>query len=178
MTRDLFYYIEADVATVYNAYLTAAQRPPFERDCHQEPYHTINWGMNFSMKYNMNGGSCILRFMPYGNGTAINIHFIVAQLAGARYERYAEDLNRALVNILPIAPAPIRLNADDFQRPENRITPANVRPAAPAPIAAPIAAPAPAPVAAPTPVAKNFCTNCGNKIIPNAKFCAYCGTKL
>ena len=95
MRRDIGFYVEADIAQVYKAYLSAAVNPPFERDCRDEPFHTISFGVNYSFKYNMNGGSCNIHLMPYGTGTAVNMRFSIAQLVGARYEAYAEDLNKA-----------------------------------------------------------------------------------
>lgn len=48
MRRDLCYYFAADVCSVYNAYLMAAGNQQFRRECRQEPYHTLGFGLNFS----------------------------------------------------------------------------------------------------------------------------------
>ena len=171
MRRDVGFFVEAPVEQVYNAYLQAAKNKPFERTCEEKPFHTISFGVNYSFKYNMNGGSCNIHFMPKGNGTAVNIRFSIAQLVGARYEQYAQDLNRAMLAFLPVAIRPAEYNMDDFERPENQVTPAtlraNTQPVTPVMPAAPVAATATA-----------FCSNCGNALEKNARFCAQCGTAV
>jgi hypothetical protein len=141
MRRDICFYIEADVKSVYQAYLNAATHSPFDRSCQQQPYHMISFGVNNSFKYNMNGGACTLHFMPQGTGTAVNMRFSIAQLMGARYERYAEDLNKAMQAFLPVAIRQASYNVDDFLKPQNQLTPSSFQPAP-----APKSAPAPAPV--------------------------------
>lgn len=179
MRRDIGFYIEADVKTVYEAYLKAAMNKPFERDCRQEPYHAISFGVNYSFKYNMNGGSCNIHFMPHGTGTAVNMRFSIAQAFGAKYEKYAQDLNQAMRAFLPVNPRPATYVMDDFLRPQNQITPASYRQAAaPAPVA-PVAPAAPvAPVAPVAPAGAQFCSGCGNQIIPGSRFCSVCGKEV
>ena len=95
MTRDLCYFYPCPLNAVYGAFVqTAAQK--FGKDCKQTPMVSISFGLNFSMKYNMNGGACTIHFMPYQNGTAINIRYSVVQLMGARYKKHAQDLTRSL----------------------------------------------------------------------------------
>lgn len=193
MRRDIGYYIEADVKTVYEAYLKAATNKPFERSCKQEPYHTIAFGVNYSFKYNMNGGACNIHFMPHGSGTAVNIRFSIAQGVGARCEKYAQDLNRAMQAFLPVTPRATAYNMDEFLKPQNMITPATYQQTAapaPTPTATPVPTPAPAPTPIPTPVptsnpaprpaASNaqFCIGCGSQIIPGARFCCACGKEV
>lgn len=165
MRRDIGYYYEAKIDQVYHAYLQAATNPPFERTCNYTPLHTISFGLNYSFKYNMNGGSCNLHFMPYGSGTAVNIRFSIAQAFGARYEKYAQDLCRAVQRFLPVAPCPASFNMDDFLRPENQVT-----------SAAPAAPKAPAPAPAPSTAA--HCAGCGSPLAPNARFCSRCGAPV
>lgn len=169
MRRDVCYYFPTDVKSLYDAYASAAVNAPFERECKFEPYHTINFGLNFSMKYNMNGGACILRFMPLPDGAAVNLHFVIAQAVGARYGAYASDLTERAAAILGLSPTPADIDASVFEQAENKVMPA------PAPAAAP--APAPVPVEAPTPAVR-FCTRCGNPVNPGDRFCTRCGNKL
>lgn len=203
MRRDIGFYFEAKIEQVYRAYLNAATGAPFGRSCKEEPYHTIAFGLNFSGKYNMNGGSCTIHLMPCGTGTAVNIRFSIAQLGGARYERYAQDLHIAMQSYLAVAPRPTKYNMDDFLKPANQVTPASVQ-SAPAPAAKPapvvVAEPAPvvpepapvvvaepivitepvvvaAPVAAPV-AAAGFCTNCGNALSAGNRFCSQCGAPV
>lgn len=181
LRRDLGFYVEADVKSVYQAYLNAATHKPFERECKQEPFHTISFGMNYSFKYNMNGGSCTIHFMPSGSGTAVNMRFSIAQLAGARYEWYASNLNEAMQKFLPVQPQKARYDMEDFLKPQNQITPAtpmaNVLPnvqSVPAP-----AMPLGQPVVATGPKSGvEFCRKCGNQLLANARFCSKCGTAV
>lgn len=163
MKRDFGFYVEATIEQVYQAYLMAAVNKPFERTCTQQPFHTISFGVNYSFKYNMNGGGCHIHFMPCGSGTAVNIRFSIAQLVGARCEKYAQDLNKAMQAFLPVVPRPATYDMDEFLKPENQVTPAvSQQPATPAPTAP----------------AASFCVNCGNPLAPNARFCAQCGTPV
>lgn len=195
MRRDIGYYIEADIKTVYEAYLKAATNKPFERSCKQEPYHTIAFGVNYSFKYNMNGGACNIHFMPHGSGTAVNMRFSIAQGVGARCEKYAQDLNRAMQAFLPVTPRSTTYNMDEFLKPQNMVTPATYQKTAepvpvatpapvvlptpvvdPTPVAAPVPVATPAPAAAPTEV--QYCVGCGSQIIPGARFCCTCGKEV
>lgn len=164
MRRDLCYYFAADVCSVYNAYLMAAGNQQFRRECRQEPYHTLGFGLNFSMKYNMNGGSCTIHFIPYQGGTAVDLRFSIAQLAGARYKRYAADLTNTVIRILNITAQPIRLNIEEFTKECNKVVLQRM----------------PESVSVPQNVAKQsrFCINCGKRIDNNNNFCIYCGTRI
>lgn len=175
MRRDICFIFPVDVATLYNAYLTAASNDRFRRECAQEPYHTLSFGLNFSMKYNFNGGACTLRFMPINGGSAVNMRFAIAQLAGARYERYAKDLTEAAGAVIGVMGAPANIDVEEFLKPANQVTPQATH-AAPAP--APVAAPTPAPSPAPAPNKGKFCTKCGQNLPQNALFCSSCGNKL
>ncbi len=114
MRRDVGFFVEAKVEDVYRAYLNAAIHPPFSRTCKEEPYKLISFGVNYSFKYNMNGGSCNIHFMPSGNGTAVNMRFSIVQAVGARYGKYASDLNDAMRKFLPVKVYPAQYNMDDF----------------------------------------------------------------
>ena len=164
MRRDLCYYFAADVCSVYNAYLMAAGNQQFRRECRQEPYHTLGFGLNFSMKHNMNGGSCTIHFIPYQGGTAVDLRFSIAQLAGARYKRYAADLTNTVIRILNITAQPIRLNIEEFTKECNKVVLQRM----------------PESVSLPQNVAKQsgFCINCGKQIDNNNNFCIYCGTRI
>ena len=164
MRRDLCYYFAADVCSVYNAYLMAEGNQQLRRECRQEPYHTLGFGLNFSMKYNMNGGSCTIHFIPYQGGTAVDLRFSIAQLAGARYKRYAADLTNTVIRILNITAQPIRLNIEEFTKECNKVVLQRM----------------PESVSVPQNVAKQsgFCINCGKQIDNNNNFCIYCGTRI
>ncbi len=188
MRRDVCYYFAADVATVFNAYVAAAENPPFKRECTKEPYHTFSFGLNFSMKYNMNGGACVLHFIPHQGGTAVDLRFVVAQLWGARYERYAKDLTDRAAAILRLPPQETKLPIELFTNDANKVTTAT--PASNLGGAHSFCkqcgrglkaedkfCPGCGTGVEPT-VQKSFCPNCGNQITAGSAFCAKCGSKL
>ncbi len=179
MRRDICYYYEAPVPQVYQGYLSAAGNNQFRRECREEPYHTLTFGLNFSMKYNFNGGSCVIRFIPWQNGTAVNLRFSLAQAAGARYEWYDRDLTAAASAVIGAVAHPTKVPVDYFLNPANQVV-ANTQ-APPAPQPTPI--PVPPPVAAPAPAPKTevqgaFCTACGRQLPEDAAFCCYCGVQV
>jgi len=106
-------------------------------------------------KYNFNGGACTLHFMPYQGGSAVSMRFSIAQLAGARYEKYAQDLTEAAANVIDSMWRKTDIDVDLFLRPENMVTPNTLKAVAtpaPAQVQAPKPAPTPAPVVAPKPI--------------------------
>ena len=179
MRRDICYYYNAPVSKVYQGYLSAAGNNQFRRECREEPYHTLTFGLNFSMKYNFNGGSCVIRFIPWQNGTAVNLRFSLAQAAGARYEWYDRDLTAAASAIIGVVAQPTKGPVDYFLNPANQVVANAQAPSAPQPT--PIPVPAPAPVAAPAPASAPaapqgmFCIACGRQLPADAAFCCYCG---
>lgn len=193
MRRDICYFFPVSVDRVYNAYLTAATNARFRRECNQEPYHTLGFGLNFSMKYNMNGGACTIRFIPHMNGTAINLRFSIAQLAGARYEKYAIDLTNEAAAVLGVPSQNIKIDVNAFLSPENKVIAAGQPAPQGQPMNAPqqnfapqgqpmnaqqvpfVPQPAPAP-AEPQPASGIVCTNCNNPLGERDKFCGKCGT--
>ena len=195
MRRDVCYFFQTDVKTLYQGYLTAANNEPFRRECREEPYHTLTFGLSFSMKYNFNGGSCTLHFIPYNGGAAIDLRFSIAQLAGARYEKYAQDLTDCAVRVMGVPGSRLQIPVDVFTQESNKVyahpQPSVVAsaPAAPAPVAAPapaptpvaspVPAPAPAPVAATAPVVSGItCNICGKALTAGDRFCSDCGTPV
>ena len=194
MRRDVTYFFRADVKAVYQAYLTAAQNKPFERSCTQEPYYCFRFGLNFSMKYNMNGGSCTLRFIPYMDGGAVNIRFTIAQGVGARCEAYAKALTEKAVAVLNLPAQPLELDVEKFLEESNWVTPdrcpppappkpvfqSPVPPTPPAPVERPMTPPPMPPQ--PTPPIQGepvgCCQSCGEALLPEAKFCFRCGTPI
>lgn len=172
MRRDICYYYDAPVAKVYQGYLAAAGNNQFRRECREEPYHTLSFGLNFSMKYNFNGGSCVIRFMPWQNGTAVNLRFSLAQAAGARYEWYDRDLTAAAATHIGVVAQPTKVPVDYFLNPANQVVADAPTPATPQPTPIPV----PPPTAA---VAEGaFCMACGKPLPDGAAFCCYCGVKV
>ena len=90
MRRDLVYFYPAPMKLVYDAFYNAANQR-FGKDCKADPFKTLQFGLNYSFKYNMNGGSITAHFMPYQNGIAVNLRYTIIQAFGARYQKHAQD---------------------------------------------------------------------------------------
>lgn len=178
MRSDVFYFFPTDVVSLYNAYAQAAAQPPFERECKAEPYHTLSFGLNMSLKYNMNGGACILRFMPLPQGAAVDVHFVLAQTFGARCEAYAEALTAQAAALLELAPQRVNMDAAAFEQAQNKTVAAPVAVTTdvvlPTPVPTPAAPVPPAPAAPPT----AYCPRCGTVIRPDHRFCGGCGAPI
>ena len=146
MRRDICHYYEADLQSVYNAYAKVA-REKFGKDCEYHNGYKLSFALNFTFRYNMNGGACTIHFMPCQSGTAVNVRYSIAQLFGARYEAYDEELTKNVVEILPVRNAIINSDPEQFEKyaegrsanPQAASAPA---PTAPAPTAATFTAPA------------------------------------
>ena len=143
MRRDICLYYEKELPEVFSAYVEAINKR-FGKDCNPAPYHTIQFALSFSFKYNMNGGGCTVRLMPHGRGTAVNVRYSIAQAVGARYEAHCRDLSNFVESILRVNSAGINIPVEEFMRPQNQITPNSARPAQPKPT------PQPAPTSAQT----------------------------
>ena len=168
MRKDIYYYFESDPASVYNACLTAV-RNKFKKEPHnQAPYYLMEFGVTFSFKYNINGGSCVLAFVPYQNGTAVDIGLFIAQLCGARCGAYAKDFTNEVAKHLGITPQEISIDQSLFFE-ENNYVKAN-------------SSTQPKSSTTSQPVANTqnskFCSNCGSAQAPNSKFCTNCGVNL
>ena len=131
------------------------------------------FGLDYSFRYNMNGGSLTIHFMPYNNGTAIDMHYTVVQAFGARYQKHADDVLIFVNAALGAQAQPINISINEFLAYETGVPSAPLN-----------AAPQPQQVAQPVqqtaqsaPQAK-FCMNCGAPIAPNTAFCTNCGKKL
>ena len=169
MRRDVCYFFNTDSVTLYNAYLRAAQQPPFERTCTENRPHSFSFGLNYSWKYNMNGGACTLHFMSWQNGAAVCLRFSMAQLAGARYESYADYLTEHAVKAINVPSRRCQIDMEEFLKAEK---PAPTTVAAPAAPIQPAVSPA---VSAP---AAKLCPSCHKEVAADSIFCCYCGEKI
>ena len=154
MRRDLAFFYPLPPEQVFNAFAQAANQR-FGKSCKAEPFVKLSFGLNYSFKYNMNGGSVTAHFMPYQNGTAIDLRYSVAQLLGARYQKHAQDLTKFTDAILGMKASKIELDINQFLAYEQG-----------------------AAAAQPIPAAVLCCASCGRAATPGAKFCAGCGNAL
>ena len=120
MKRDLFHYFEADVKTVYATYVKAAKEK-FGKDCSATPYHTVSFGLNYSFKYNMNGGACHIHFIPYKTGTAVGLRYTIVQMFGARYEAHDSDMVNFVEKEIGVRATNITIDMEEFMKDSNRI---------------------------------------------------------
>ena len=176
MRRDLCYFYPVPVEPVFDAFVQAAKQK-FGKNCKIDAYKTLSFGLDYSFRYNMNGGSLTLHFMPYNNGTAIDMHYTVVQAFGARYQKHADDVLIFVNAALGAQAQKIQIDINQFLAYESGVpsAPMNV---APQPAQHVQQRPQNAqPVQQHAPQAR-FCTNCGKPIMPNAAFCTNCGKKL
>lgn len=169
MRRDVSYFFAVNVEELYNAYLAAATNDRFRREPNKEPYHTLSFGLNFSMKYNFNGGACTLRFIPCQGGSAVNMRFTLAQGVGARCEKYAKDLTDAVTLLLGVPAQRSSIDVEIFLNDDNKVVRQMVK-EEPQPTATP--------VMETSPVSKFSCSNCGNGLKEGDRFCSSCGTPV
>ena len=162
MRRDVFHFYNEKVENVYKAYANAIYNE-FDKSAKKEPYHTIGFGLSYSFKYNMNGGTCTVHFMPHHLGTAVYIRYTIIKAFGARYQAHDKDLTTAVEKILGKSAKEIYLDSELFLKPENK----KVKPIYEAKDL----------VVNTTLGLAKFCSNCGNKFDENDKFCCKCGTK-
>ncbi|MBO4540492.1 MAG: zinc ribbon domain-containing protein [Bacilli bacterium] len=96
MRRDVFHHYEEDLQTVFEAYASALEKPPFKKKPYVEPFEMITFGIGYSFKFNMNGGSVHIHFAEKDGGTDVQVHFTILQLLGARYQAYDDLLTKAV----------------------------------------------------------------------------------
>ena len=182
MRRDVQYLYRADAVSVYNAFLKAASNEPFGRSCSEDPHSTISFGINFSMKYNMNGGSCIIKFFPIDGGTLVNMRFVIAQAMGARYEKYAEDLTSYVNSILNTTPSSASFDPEMLEQKAQAASSIRQEPTpaedAKTEESVPLKPATPNTEKPTPPAAPAFCSNCGNRLSVGDSFCGMCGTRI
>lgn len=175
MRRDLVYFYPAPMKLVYDAFYNAANQR-FGKDCKADPFKTLQFGLNYSFKYNMNGGSITAHFMPYQNGIAVNLRYTIIQAFGARYQKHAQDYTAYVDGLLNTKGALIQLPVEQFLDYESR-TPSGVLPQQMPPQQQPVQQMPPQP-APPQQAQPRFCTKCGAPVTVGSNFCTKCGNKL
>ena len=189
MKKDLCYFYPVPVEPVFDAFVQAAKRQ-FGKNCKIDAYKTLNFGLDYSFKYNMNGGSLTLHFMPYQGGTAIDMRYTMVQLVAGRYQKQGNDVLAFTDAALGVKAQPISLDINQFlayeastpsaaQQPVQPVQPVQ-QAQVPLPQQPVQYQPKPQPVQqAYTAPARKFCVNCGAPLtVENAAFCMQCGCKL
>ena len=120
MTRDICHYYEKDIKSVYAAYIDAIKQG-LKKGCQEYPYYKICFSLGFSIKYNMNGGACTFHFIPYGNGTAVNVRYSIVQAFGAKYEAHDKNFTNLVVNILKVEAQNIQIPIEEFLNSSNQV---------------------------------------------------------
>lgn len=166
MKRDIVYYYERPLNNVFAAFVQAANQQ-FGKNCKIDQGKTIRFALNYSFKYNMNGGAVTAHFMPYQNGTAINLRYTVVQLFGARYRQHAEDLTGFVNGLLQTQGSVIAVPLQSFLDYE-----------AQTPSAGPVLVQSEqSPYIPPQAALQGVCRQCGAQLPDGAKFCQKCGAK-
>ena len=186
MRRDIAHYYERSLQDVFQAYEVVA-REYFRQEPHLEPLYSMTFGLDYSFRYNMNGGAVTVRFMPYQNGTAVNVRYSIAQLFGARYGAHDRDMTENVEGFLGSPAYDIDIPVEVFLDPRNQVAvgpgPFYGAPQQPYPQQSysqpqpQFQQPAPQPQPAPN-LRSSYCPKCGGKLNPNDRFCPQCGEKI
>ena len=186
MKRDLCYYFAAPLYPVFDAFVQGAKQK-FGKNCKIDAYKTISFGLDYSFRYNMNGGSLTVHFMPYQNGTAVDLRYTVVQLMGARYQKHADDVLAFVNSFLGVQGQKIQLDINQFLAYEANTPSAQVQQAQ-APMRQPMRQPMQQPMQQPIQQSiqqpmqqmpqRRFCTDCGTPVAPDSVFCTNCGKRL
>ena len=115
MRRDICHFYPIDMRSAFYAHRDAIKQV-FNKKCDETPFVKLTFGLNYSFKYNMNGGACTLHFMPYGNGTAVNIRYSIVQLFGARYEAHERVMKECVQKLLNLWASDVKIPVDEFER--------------------------------------------------------------
>ncbi len=192
MRRDLCYFYPCPLDSVYSAFLQAANEK-YGKDCKTDPGKSITFGLNFSFKYNMNGGALTVHVMPHQGGTAVDLRYSIVQAMGARYKAHARDLLKYVEGLIGTPAQDCALKIDAFlayeesgtapgadpvltaeqaEKPQILEEPEQIREEA---VRQPEVRSEPAEERTADP---GTCPFCGRKLPLAGKFCPYCGGKL
>lgn len=164
MRRDVFHYFEKDLFTVFEAFKDVI-KDDFNALSEVKNFYEIKGNLKWSFKYNMNGGVFIVHFMPYKTGTAIAIRYVFGELVGARYGAHDKDLISFVEKELSTKVKDIKLDMNDFLKPENMITSDYRKIKKETSFVS-------------TNEKNAFCTQCGNKVNKDDNYCGKCGHRL
>ena len=173
MRSDLFHYYSKGIEDVYNAYASSI-KTVLEKDMEGTPYSTITFGLNFSFKYNMNGGFCNLHFMKYQGGTAVGARYTVAQAFGARYKAMDQDVVKEVQRLIGSVAKDIEFEMDDFLKLKEQSQ--NQKEETPNPQSTPEVS-APSTNSTVNMEKARFCHQCGRAFGESDAFCANCGSR-
>lgn len=159
MRKDVTHFYEKPIPEVFYAYHKFIVEK-MHANPRVEPFHTISSAVGM--------GAMTLHFIPYQNGTAIDIRYSLALVNGSVVEEIDYSITKEIVNFLGVAAMNIELPIEIFLDPNNQVVAqSNI----------PNPAPQPAPQA-PVQNEFRFCPKCGAKHHIDANFCPACGNKL
>ncbi len=176
MRRDICCLFDKPLPEVFDAYVKAA-KTLFDQNAGVECYHTIKIGLKYSFKYNMNGGECLVHFIPWENGTAVNVRYVMVQLFGAKYEAHYKDLLCTVEKILCIKSKPASIDMELFTKSESKVYSLNDSRLSNLTSTTFVNAEPQSASAQNREKNFKFCTQCGAKLESNALFCSACGKK-
>ena len=113
MRKDLYVYYAKSIPEVFDAYYKAI-KTKFNKVSETKPYYHLCFPLNYSFRYSMNGGVCNIHFVPYKDGTAVNIHYTIVQLGGASCKKHARHMNEEVEKILGVSCEETDINPSKF----------------------------------------------------------------
>lgn len=100
MNKSFNFYYSIDLPKLYRAYENAIKYLFKKNSSTQDP-RILSFPLDFSLKYNMNGGTCNVVFSSLDfNSTRVEIKYSVLQASGARCKAHADDLINQVAQIL------------------------------------------------------------------------------
>lgn len=115
MEKGICRYYDQNIDVIYNTYIRAIHTK-FNKNCTSLPYYKLEFKLDFSFYYNINGGNCCVLFMPYRSGTAVYVQYDIKQAFGARYKAHEMDMTSFVENQLNLVSQQIEIAMNDFIR--------------------------------------------------------------
>ena len=97
MKENLFFYCDAPFDRLKKAYMDVL-RKYYDSIQEFDKRIVISWKMHFG--YNMNAGSCTIRFKEMSLMTAVAFSYKLFQLLGAQCRKHASKINNEVADLL------------------------------------------------------------------------------
>lgn len=163
MKKEFCHYYPKPVEEIFTAY-DRAVKVVFGADAEKAPNKLIEFDLEYSFKYNINGGGCSIRFTESNGGTLVGLSYVIAGAMGARCNACDLDLTEEVEQIVGVQSKNVYEEFDELVRRMNT--------------------PPPPPRGYGAGQGNmphdggraNFCSRCGKPFAPNDNFCTNCGT--